>query len=164
MRRRYEFKVHFDGAEYEDLTYRVSFGEIESDGAQPLQLHALTGEEAREDFAAGDLVLEGRTGELVGGGDVRVWAGRITDWFYIDLSLLFKINAAVRDGTAPDLSDWRPGGAQNSFADTTVESIVLEVSHEHPRLRPGAHIGVWARRSWRRTRVAGDRSTAPGTR
>ena len=24
---RYEIKVHFDGAEFEDLTYRVSFGE-----------------------------------------------------------------------------------------------------------------------------------------
>ena len=24
---RYEFKVHFDGADFEDLTYRVSFGE-----------------------------------------------------------------------------------------------------------------------------------------
>ena len=77
-------------------------------------------------------------------GDVRIWAGKITDWFYVDLSLLFKINAAVKDGTAPDLSEWRPGEAQNSFANTTVESIVLEVSHEQPNLRPGAHIGVWA--------------------
>ena len=60
---------------------------------------------------------------------MRIWAGKITDWFYIDLSLLFKINAAVKDGTAPDLSEWRPDEAQNSFANTTVESIVLEVSH-----------------------------------
>ena len=75
---------------------------------------------------------------------MRIWAGKITDWFYIDLSLLFKINAAVKDGTAPDLSEWRPDEAQNSFANTTVESIVLEVSHEHPNLPPGAHIGVWA--------------------
>ena len=141
---RYEFKAHLDGAEYEDLTYRVSFGEMEADGTQTLQLHALSGEDARDDFATGDLLLEGRTGEVVGNGDVRVWAGKITDWFYIDLSLLFKINAAVRDGMAPDLSDWHPEAAQNSFAETTVESIVLEVSNEHPRLHPGAQIGVWA--------------------
>jgi hypothetical protein len=44
----------------------------------------------------------------------------------------------------PDLSEWRPDEAQNSFADTTVESIVLEVSHQHPKLMPGAQIGVWA--------------------
>jgi len=141
---RYEFKAHFDGAEYEDLTYRVSFGEMEADGTQTLQLHALSGQDARDDFATGDLLLEGRTGEDLGNGDVRVWAGKVIDWFYIDLSLLFKINAAVRDGVAPDLSDWQPGAAQNSFAGTTVESIVLEVSNEHPRLHPGAQIGVWA--------------------
>jgi len=140
---RYEFKVHFDGADFEDLTYRVSFGERDSDGRQALQLHALAGHEAREDSATGELVLEGRTGEPASNGHVRIWAGRITDWFYIDLSLLFKINAAVKDGTAPDLSEWRPENAQNSFANTTVESIVLEVSNEHPELQPGTHVGVW---------------------
>ena len=140
---RYELKVHFDGADFEDLTYRVSFGEPDSDGRQALQLHALTGAEACGDSAAGELILEGRTGEAAGDGDVRIWAGRITDWFYIDLSLLAKINGAVKDGTAPDLSAWRPQDAQNSFADTTVESIVLEVSNQHPKLRPGARVGVW---------------------
>jgi hypothetical protein len=34
-------------------------------------------------------------------------------------------------------------GGQLSFAGTTVESIVLEISHQHPRLRPGARTGVW---------------------
>jgi Domain of unknown function (DUF4331) len=35
---RYELKIHVDGAEYEDLTYRVSFGEPDSAGQQPLKL------------------------------------------------------------------------------------------------------------------------------
>jgi hypothetical protein len=140
---RYEFKVHFDGADFETLTYRVSFGEAGSDGRQPMKLHALTGREAREDSAAGDLVLEGRTGEPASSGGTRLWAGRIADSFYIDLSLLAKVNGAVKNGTAVDLSAWRPEDAKNSFAGTTVESIVLEVSHQHPQLRPGARIGVW---------------------
>ena len=140
----YEFKLHFDGAEFEDLTYRVSFGEPDADGRQSLQLHALTGADASDDFATGELVLEGETGEPASDGNIRLWAGRITDWFYIDLSLLFKINAAVKDGTAPDLSEWRPEAATNSFANTTVESIVLEVAHDQPMLRPGTEIGVWA--------------------
>jgi hypothetical protein len=42
-----------------------------------------------------------------------------------------------------DLSGWRPETAKNSFAGKTVESIVLEVPHEHAQLRPGTHIGVW---------------------
>jgi uncharacterized protein DUF4331 len=140
---RYEFKVHFDGADFEALTYRVSFGEAASDGRQTVRLHVLTGRDAREDSATGELVLEGRTGEPARAGDIMIWAGRIADSFYIDLSLLAKINGAVKDGTAVDLSAWRPEGAQNSFAGTTVESIVLEISHQHPQLRPGARIGVW---------------------
>jgi hypothetical protein len=141
---RYEFKVHLDGAEFEDLTYRVSFGDADPDGRQTLQLHALTGPEAREDSAAGELVLEGRTGEPVTGPDIRLWAGRIADSFYIDLALLGMVNSAVRDGAALDLSGWHPDKAQNSFAGTTVDSIVLEVSHRHPQLRPGTRIGVWS--------------------
>src|SRR5208337_671880 len=40
---RYEFKVHFDGASFETLTYRVSFAEAGPDGRQAMKLHALTG-------------------------------------------------------------------------------------------------------------------------
>jgi len=141
---RYEFKVHLDGADYEALTYRISFGEPGPDGQQPLQLHALTGDQAREDPAGGDLVLEGRTGQAAAGNGIRIWAGHISDSFYIDLSLLALINTAVANGTAPDLSGWQPANAQNSFAGTTVESIVLEVPHAHPMLRPGTRTGVWA--------------------
>lgn len=140
---RYEFKVHFDGADFEGLTYRVSFDEAGPEGKQAVKVHALTGNEAREDAATGKLVLEGRTGETASAGGVKLWAGRIADSFYIDLSLLGKVNGAVKDGTAVDLSAWKPQDAKNSFAGTMVESIVLEVSHQHPQLKPGAHIGVW---------------------
>jgi hypothetical protein len=140
---RYEIKVHFDGADFEDLTYRASFGEADASGRQALQLHALTGADAREDSAAGTLLLEGRTGEAASGGGTRIWAGRIADSFYIDLSLLAIVNGAVAKGTAVDLSAWHPDKAQNTFAGTSVNSIVLEVPHTHPQLRPGARIGVW---------------------
>ncbi|MFD3911776.1 DUF4331 family protein [Streptomyces sp. NPDC058603] len=140
---RYEFKVHFDGADTETLTYRIVFSEPDADGRQNLQLHALTGGDAREDTAEGELVLRGRTGETAAAGGTRVWAGRIADSFYIDLSLLAVINGAMAKGTAVDLSSWRPGEAKNSFEGTTVETIVLEVPHSDSRLRPGARIGVW---------------------
>ena len=140
---RYEFKVHFGGADFEALTYRVSFGDADSGGRQALRLHALSGDQARDDSADGELMLEGRTGQATSGGGTRLWAGRIGDSFYIDLSLLAIVNGAVKNGTAADLSGWRPENAQNSFANTTVDSIVLEVSHQHPQLQPGAHVGVW---------------------
>src|ERR1700677_4912558 len=53
---RYEIKIHVNGAEYEALTLRVSFGEHDSDGRQPLQLHALADDEARGDDGTGVLV------------------------------------------------------------------------------------------------------------
>src|SRR4029434_11094387 len=74
---RYECKVHFDGADFESLTYRVSFDEADSGGRQAVQMHALTGDQAREDSADGELVLESRTGEAASEGGTRIWAGRI---------------------------------------------------------------------------------------
>jgi hypothetical protein len=38
---RYEFKVHFDAADFEALTYRVSFGERDAAGGQALQVRLL---------------------------------------------------------------------------------------------------------------------------
>lgn len=140
---RYEFKVHFDSEDVESLTYRVSFDPADSSGRQALRLHTLTGQQARHDSADGEPVLEGATGGEASAGDVRIWAGRIADSFYIDLSLLAIVNGAVKDGTAVDLSGWRPDDAENSFANTHVDSIVLEVSHQHPQLRPGSRTGVW---------------------
>src|SRR5262249_134336 len=112
---RYEFKVHFDGADFEALTYRVSSAEADSPGRQPLRVTALAGDQARDDSAPGELVLEGRTGEPASADGTRIWAGRIGDPFYIDLSLLAIVNGAVAAGARPDLSAWRPESAQNSF-------------------------------------------------
>jgi len=140
---RYEFKVRFDESDFEALTYRVSFGERDSEGRQALRLHLLTGEQAREDGISGTLVLEGRTGEPAGQDGTRIWAGRIADPFYIDLSLLEIINSAVQKSTAVDLAAWRAENARNSFANTTVESIVLEVAQQDRQLHAGAHTGVW---------------------
>ncbi len=140
---RYEFKVHLNGAETEDLTYRATFGEPDSQGQQRLQLVSLTGTAASDNSGEGEPILEGRTGETANGSDVKLWAGRIGDSFYIDLSLLDIVNGAVRSGTALDLTGWHPEDAKNSFADTRVDSIVLEVSHRHEMLTPGTAIQVW---------------------
>jgi len=143
---RYEFKVHVDGAEVEDLTYRLTFDERGGDGQQAYALHELRGPEAHDDAATGTQLLRGRTGEpAVATSDAgpRVWAGRIEDPFYIDLDELSAVNAAVNDGTRVDFSSWTPAKARNSFAGTKVYSIVLEVPHDHPVLSPGTNTGIW---------------------
>lgn len=93
------------------------------------ELHALTGDRARGDAGVGELVLEGRTGETAASDGVRLWAGHVRDSFYVDLSLLSIVNGAVANGTALDLSGWHPDKAQNSFAGSTVRTIVLQVPH-----------------------------------
>jgi len=140
---RYEFKVHIDGARDEALTHRVTFGERDPEGNQAMRLYMLTGDEAREDTATGTLVVEGRTGEPASHGDMRIWAGRIADPFYVDLARLATVNSAIQKGTVVDASAWHAQDAANSFADTTVESIVLELSHRHALVEPGARIGAW---------------------
>ncbi|MGK5741168.1 DUF4331 family protein [Micromonospora sp. URMC 103] len=141
---RYEFKLHFNGAETEDLTYRVAFGELDGQGRQELTLTALTDGQARDDAATGAVLAQGRTGEVVEATNLRIWAGRITDPFYIDLDQLATVNAAFANGAALDRSAWRPEQAKNTFAGTTVDSIVLEVSRDEPMLPDGMKIGVWA--------------------
>jgi hypothetical protein len=140
---RYEFKVHVSGEEAEYLTYRVEFDEADSDGSQGYAVYELSGRAARDESATGEVVARARTGDAPQQNGFRVWAGRIEDPFYVDLDQLNVINAAVRDGSRVDLSSWASGGAKNSFAGTKVYAIVLEVSHDQPRLRPGTRVGVW---------------------
>ena len=92
---RYEFRVHFDGADVEDLTYRVVFDDAGRDGQQAYTVNELTGAAARDDSATGREVARGRTGEPAEQGGTRVWAGRIEDPFYVNLDELNVINAAV---------------------------------------------------------------------
>src|SRR5262249_26491119 len=129
---RYEFKVHFDGADFESLTYRVSFGEPDSGGRQALQLHTLTGDLAREDSAPGDLMLEGQTGETASAGGTSLRAGRISASFYTALSLLAIINGAVATGPAPAPSKSRPEPTYNRVANHPHAPIVLEGSPQKP--------------------------------
>ncbi|WP_431877596.1 DUF4331 family protein [Micromonospora marina] len=140
---RYEFKIHVNGSELEELTYRVAFGEFDGEG-QELTVYALTGDQARDDAASGTQIAQGRTGQEVTGQNVRVWAGRITDPFYVDLDLLATVNGAVAKGAKLDRSAWKPEQAKNSFAGTTVDSIVLEIVNGEPMLPDGTTIGVWA--------------------
>jgi hypothetical protein len=142
---RYEIKIHANGAAFESLTFRLAFAEADDGGNQRLTLHRLTGDDARGDDGVGELVIEGRTGQAADDGyGVKLWTGRVEDSFYVDLSLLAIVNGAVANGTAVDLSAWRPEQAKNSFAGSTVRTIVLEVPHDGQVLAPGAAIGVWA--------------------
>lgn len=137
----YEFKIDTDGDATEDMTLRVSFEHGEADGRQTLQVHRLDGAASRDRAAGGTLLAQGRTEDnIVGKGGIRAWAGPAGEPFYIEPSVLGAIRKAVANSAAVDLSGWSPQKAVNAFANTTVNSIVLEV----PDNALGARsIGFW---------------------
>jgi hypothetical protein len=142
---RYEFKIHTNGAELEDLTYRLSFGPRDAHGGQSVALRVLTGSQARDDTAEGELLAEGRTGAVITGpAGLRLWTGRAADPFYVDLTQVFAINAAVKQGAKIELPDWRPEIAQSSFTGSFIHSIVLEIADDDPRLGVDQNIGLWS--------------------
>lgn len=141
---RYDLKVHLDGAEREGVTFRVTFGEADPAGGQEFRLNLLTGADAADDAADGEVVVQGRAGQAASADSVQIWAGRAADPFYLDLSLLEPVSSSVTGGTALDLSQWRPAEAKNTFGGTSVASIVLEVPHGYAGLSVGTRVDVWA--------------------
>lgn len=142
---KYEFKVDLAGDAVEDVTYRATFGERGSDGIQTVQLRRLVGAAAADDFAEGELLLEGVTGQEVTGADgLRLWAGKAGDPFWIEPDVLHAVGHAFQDGTRINLGDWTPAQAKNLFAGHTVYSLVLEVPASHFSAAPDGRLGAWS--------------------
>jgi F0F1-type ATP synthase membrane subunit c/vacuolar-type H+-ATPase subunit K len=143
----YEFKVDLNGDATEDLTYRFTFKERDKDGKQSYTVRRLTGADARNPEAAGTVVAQGTTGEIVSSASgLRVWAGKAGDPFWIEPDVLHAIGHAFQDGTSTNLSGWDASRAKNLFAGHTVYSIVLEVPDKELLADAGDNrrIGVWA--------------------
>ncbi|MEU2288539.1 DUF4331 family protein [Streptomyces sp. NPDC013178] len=142
---KYEFKIDGNGDAVEDVTYRFTFGEAEADGTQPFRLRRLAGPQARDDFASGTIVAQGRTGRTVEFGSGRTWVGKAGDPFWIEPDVLHAVGAAFENGTTVGLGGWNPAEAKNLFAGHTVYSIVLELTDEElvPVAGPDRRIAVW---------------------
>ena len=141
---RYEFRIHLDGAAREELTYRFAFGATE-DGAQPFIVQRLTGPSAGDDGADGAVIARGRTGQsLVNDEGVQIWAGPAVEPFFLDLAQLDAVDHAVQHGDDADLTRWVPGVAHDTFAGSTVCSIVLVLPVGTDGLADGRHIAAWS--------------------
>ncbi|MFC0600247.1 DUF4331 family protein [Streptomyces palmae] len=140
----YEIKVDTDGDAVEDITFRFTFSAYTAYGPQRWELRRLDGADARDRFAEGTLLASGITGEVTEGPQgLRIWAGRAGDPFWIEGTVVTAVKTAIAQGTAPDLTGFDPAGAVNLFADTDVQSIVLEVPDELLG-GAGSRIGFWA--------------------
>jgi Domain of unknown function (DUF4331) len=143
----YEFKIDLDGDAVEDLTYRFTFDERDSQGKQRFVLRRITGVDAVNPHAPGTIVAQGTTDEMVSTtAGLRVWAGKAGDPFWIEPEVLHAVGHAFQDGAAVNLAGWNPARAKNLFAGHTVYSIVLEVPDSELLAGEGdkRRIGVWA--------------------
>ena len=141
---KYEFKIHLDQAEHENLTYRVTFGERDADGHQSLAVHKLTGADASDDDATGALILEGSTGKALEGQGIRAWAGPAADPFYLDLNHLAFIIKGLQSESPIVIEGWTPAGAASTFAGSSIWAIVIEIPNDDSELHTGRPIGVWS--------------------
>ncbi len=143
----YEFKVDLNGDTVEDVTYRLTFDERDLAERQRFVLRRITGADATNSAAAGSVIVQGTTEQTVTGPDeLRVWAGRARDPFWIEPDVLHAVGHAFQDGTRIDLGGWDARKAKNLFAGHTVYSIVLELP-DSELLGSAAgdrRIGVWA--------------------
>ncbi|MDN3352184.1 DUF4331 family protein [Actinomadura sp. DC4] len=137
---RYEFRVDTDGDAVEDHTFVFTFGERDARGDQAMEVRRLDGADARVREAPGLLLAYGRTGQEVGAGGVRVWAGPAADPFSINGAVIGAVKAAVANGLPFDLAAVGQGDAANPFAGTNVHAIVLEVPDDAFAV---TEIGFW---------------------
>lgn len=141
---RYEFKIHLDNHDREALTYRWIFRPAQGTG-QDYRVERLTADEATSDGAEGTVIAQGRTGQhLTTLGHGRAWAGPAVETFYLDLRQLHDINGLVQRGEWVDLDRWGRIIAKDSFAGSTVQSIVLGVPLGTDGFSTGRQIATWA--------------------
>ena len=143
----YEFKVDLNGDAVEELTYRLTFDERDSADNQRFVLRQISGVDAVDPDAPGEIIAKGVTGKSVTSpAGVRFWAGKAGDPFWIEPDVLHAVGHAFQDGTTIDLGSWTPAKAKNLFAGHTVYAMVLEVPDRVLLADAGSNrrIGVWA--------------------
>ena len=105
----YEFKVDLNGDAVEDVTYRLTFKERDEAGKQRYIVRCIRGVAAADPNAAGTIVAEGTTDEIVTTkSGLRVWAGKAGDPFWIEPDVLHAVGHSFQDGKVVDLSGWDP--------------------------------------------------------
>ncbi len=121
----YDFKIDTNADVIEDLGYRVTFGEPDSNGIQRIELRRLEGSAATEFDRNGTLIAEGNTGEVIAidnGG--RLWTGLVADPFFFNLGAFGQFAKLIEENQFdPSVFDT----AENALAGHNVTAIVLEL-------------------------------------
>lgn len=127
----YSVRVSRAGTTTPDLCFRATFGMPIPllGGVQPMTLTMLTGRDADNEDAVGQILGVGLTGaealDLKRG--VRFFAGSCGDPFFIDPHVIGAAETAINNRAKIDLSGYDPANPVNLFAGTNVMAIVIEV-------------------------------------
>lgn len=137
----YNVMIDRTGNYVPDMALRVTFGDRDSDGQQPVELRISTGAAANDPADPGRLLVSGRTGVNLDGCGWRLFAGLAADPFYINPNAIGAAKTAMTTGSALDLSAFDSGTAYNLFQGANVMGIVIEA----PALQfvPGSRINCW---------------------
>jgi uncharacterized protein DUF4331 len=139
----YAFRFDLNGDSREEVTFKVRFGEVshaQGDGhkhVQTLQLRKATGPEAISG-AAGEILLEGKTGQVVQKSGIRLYAGLAPDLFAGDAFAILHFMATFYKENRYDPDSFL--NRQNYFEKRNVSVIVIEV--------PNQLIGKGTVRAW----------------
>jgi Domain of unknown function (DUF4331) len=121
----YDFKIDTNADVLEDLDFRVTFEEPDSNGAQRIALRRLEGSAAADYGSDGTLMAAGKTGETIpiaGGG--QLWAGLTADPFFFNLGAFGQFAKLIEENRFdPSVFDT----AENALAGHNVTAIVLEL-------------------------------------
>jgi hypothetical protein len=136
----YEFVVAGDGGTYEDVAFRVRFGDPDGRGRQRVRIFGAEGTSARRG-GEGVVLGEGETGAVFSlGAEGMAWAGPAADPFTADgVALAAFLHGLAEGAYRPDVFTASPA---NVFAGRDVTTIALQL----PDVALGsAWVATWAR-------------------
>jgi hypothetical protein len=137
----YELKLDTNRDLVEDITFRATFP-IGKDGTQYVEVEQLTGRAARDRTARGTIITppNAPVGQVVQcRNGIKLFAGPRLDPFYNFIPFPVATTEALAAGKFPDYDALRP--ASDSFANTTVRSLVLEVP---TKITGRGRVNFWA--------------------
>lgn len=129
----YDMRIDLNGDGKPEIALRARFsGHLHDDGSPSAQRWSLTahlGSGASDPESIGiPLVASGRTDTVhTTLGGIRAFAGLAGEPFFAPFPLVTKVATAIQTGTVIDWSDWNPDQAENAFANTNVNTIVVEI-------------------------------------
>ncbi|HLT10313.1 MAG TPA: DUF4331 family protein [Micromonosporaceae bacterium] len=129
----YDMRIDINGDARPEIALRARFsGHTHADGspsAQRWSLSAHLGSGATDPESIGiPLVAGGRTDTVhTTLGGIQAFAGRAGEPFFAPFPLVTKVASAIQTGEVIDWSDWNPDQATNAFANTNINTIVVEI-------------------------------------